>query len=64
MSEKTPNQSTGGKQRDPDLVNAEIALKRAAVKAREVARKAGTTIVIFKDGEIREVQGDSRAHPD
>ncbi len=63
MTEKTLNQDIGGKQRDPDLVNAEIALKRAAGKAREVARKAGTTIVIFKDGEIREEQGDNREYP-
>ena len=63
MTGKTPHQRSGEKQRDPDLVNAEIALKRAAGKAREIARKAGTSVVIFKDGEIREEQGDNHAHP-
>jgi hypothetical protein len=64
MTTNTPNQTTSGHERDPDLVNAEIALKRAAQKAREVARKAGTSVVILKDGEIREEQGDNHAHSD
>ena len=42
------------RQRDPDLVNAEIAIKRAARKARENARKAGVPVVIMKNGEIME----------
>ena len=45
------------KQRDPDLVNAEIAMKRAAEKAREIARKTGTSVVVFENGEIREQRG-------
>ncbi len=48
----------------PNFVDAEIALKRAAHKAREIARKAGTSVVILKDGEIREEQGDNHAHSD
>ena len=62
MTGNTPNQRSGEKQRDPDLVNAQIALKWAAGKAREIARKAGISVVIFKDGEIKEEQGDSHAH--
>ena len=58
MTIKTPDLSTSKKKRDPDLVNAEIALKRAAQKAREFARKAGTSVVILKDGEITEEQYD------
>ena len=42
------------RQRDPHLVNAEIAIKRAARKARENARKAGVPVVIMKNGEIME----------
>lgn len=40
--------------RDPDLVNAEIALKRAAKKAREEARRIGVSVVVLEDGEIKE----------
>jgi len=38
--------------RDPDLANAEIALRRAASKAREIARKTGTSVVYSVDGKI------------
>ena len=41
-----------GEQRDPDLANAEIALRRAAIKAREIARKAGTSVVYSINGKI------------
>ena len=49
------------RERDLDLVNAEIALKRAARKARENADKAGTSVVVLSDGEIREDYGDKYA---
>jgi hypothetical protein len=39
--------------RDPDLVNAEIALERAARRARERARRAGIPVAYWKDGEVR-----------
>ena len=55
---KKHDQNRSEQKRDPDLVNAEIALKRAARKAREIARKSGTSVVILKDGEIREEQSD------
>ena len=42
------------KQRDPDLVNAEIAIKRAAQKARENARRNGVPVVFIKNGQIVE----------
>ncbi len=32
---------TNIKQRTPDLINAEIAMKRVAIKAREIAQKNG-----------------------
>ena len=42
------------RQRDPGLVNAEIAIKWAAQKVRENARKAGVPVVIMKNGKIEE----------
>lgn len=51
MSEKKTNSVK--QQRDPDLINAEAAMKRAAIRAREFAQKSGTAIVILKDGVIQ-----------
>ncbi len=45
---------TNIKQRTPDLINAEIAMKRAAIKAREIAQKTGTAIVISENNIIWE----------
>ncbi|MBL1277624.1 MAG: hypothetical protein COB30_016200 [Ectothiorhodospiraceae bacterium] len=42
------------KQRDPDLINAEVAMKRAAIKAREIAGKTGTAVVTSENKVIRE----------
>lgn len=39
--------------RDPDLINAEIALRRAALRAREQARRTGTAVVYCEDGMIK-----------
>jgi hypothetical protein len=39
---------------DPDFRNAELAIRRAAVRARERARRFGHGIVIYKDGKIIE----------
>lgn len=60
MIDRTPNQSPPRKKRDPDLVNAKIAMRRSAQKAREIARKAGVPIVILKEGQIEEVPLDDR----
>ncbi len=46
--------SVDSKQRSPDMINAEIAMKRAAIKAREIASKAGTAIVTSENSVIRE----------
>ena len=60
-----PNKHTGNaRDRDPDLANAEIALKRAAQKAREKARETGVPVVIMKDGKIMEEQDNDYAHTD
>ena len=39
--------------RDPDLVNAEIALQRAARRAREKAWRHGVPVVYSEEGVIR-----------
>jgi hypothetical protein len=38
--------------RDPDMQNAERALRRAALRARERAQQTTGYIVIFRDGKI------------
>lgn len=60
MTVKTSDPTPRKQERDPDLANAEIAMQRAARKAREIARKAGISVVYLKDGEIRE----EYEHPD
>lgn len=40
--------------RDPDLVNSEGALRRAARRARELAQGSVGYVVIYRDGKIVE----------
>jgi hypothetical protein len=40
------------RERDPDLVNAEIALQRAALRAREMAWRHGVPVVYSENGVI------------
>jgi len=42
------------KQRSPDLINTEIAMKRAAIKARKIAEQTGTAVVTSENNVIRE----------
>lgn len=44
---------------DPDLRSSLAALQRAAIRAREVAQKTGTAIVISKNGVIKHLQPQS-----
>lgn len=46
--------SSQQQQRDPDLSNALIALRRAAKRAREQAMRAKNTVVVYRDGKIVE----------
>lgn len=64
MSMDTKTDLPANRPRDPDLVNAEIAMHRAARKAREIARKTGVPVVYLQDGEIREDPGTDDTHPD
>lgn len=46
---------------DPDMQEAPRALLRAARRAREVAKRAGTGVVVFRDGKVVEVSPDDDA---
>jgi len=37
---------------DPDLARVEAALIRAGARAREIARRTGTPLVIYKNGRV------------
>lgn len=49
MSPTTPSVTPT---RDPDLVNAGAALRRAARKAREFAKQTGTPCYVWRDGRV------------
>jgi hypothetical protein len=46
-------------ERDPDFINAEIALKRAAKQARLRAMHAGVGVIVLQDGRIMEERPDN-----
>jgi hypothetical protein len=52
MSNQSVDASKKSKKRDPDLAAAEIAMKRAAQKARERAIQMGSGVTVLKDGKI------------
>jgi LDH2 family malate/lactate/ureidoglycolate dehydrogenase len=54
MSGKPTCSSEKNKKRDPDLINAEIALKRAAKRARKQAKQAGIGVIVLRNGQIVE----------
>ncbi len=51
--------SNNQQKRDPDFIGAEAALKRAAHKAREIARKTDTAVVYMENGKIKEEKPDA-----
>ncbi len=59
MSTQSNHSSPTVRQRDPDFVKAETAIKRASLKARERARKLGLGVVIMKEGQIVEESPDT-----
>lgn len=61
MSAKVAGSSEKGKKRDPDFVKAEIAMQRAAKKARERAKRAGAGVVVLKDDRIVEERPEASA---
>ena len=48
--------------RDPDLANAEVALRRAAARARDIARKTGTSVVYSINGKIVKESPPEESH--
>ncbi len=54
MSGQTALPTQKNKKADSDIVNAEIALKRAAKKARKEAQKAGVGVIVLRNGQIVE----------
>ena len=58
MSARKINVPEKQKERDPDLINAEVALRRAAQKARQKAGQAGIGVVVVQDGKIVEERPD------
>jgi hypothetical protein len=61
MSAKPVVSSEKEKTRDPDFVKAEIAMQRAAQKAREKAKRIGAGVVVLKDGGIEEEHPEASA---
>jgi len=53
--------SESKKLEDPDIRLAEKALRRAALKARERARRFGHGIIIYENGKIVEKHPDKTA---
>jgi hypothetical protein len=58
MSSEKPDSTADTKKRGPDFINAEIALKRAARKARQRAQQAGSGVIVLQDGKIMEERPD------
>jgi len=48
------NRKGKSERRDPDIASAEIALRRAALRARERARRAGLKVPVYRNGQIVE----------
>lgn len=59
MSNHSVDASKKNKKRDPDLAAAEVAMKRAAQKARERARQMGLGVAVLRDGTIVEERQES-----
>ena len=48
-------------ERDPDIVQSEIAMQRAAKRARKIAQQNNTYIVIYRNGKIVKEKVDEDA---
>lgn len=46
------NQKSTKKPRDPDLVGAEVALRRAAERIHRRAAETGSAVVVVRDGKV------------
>jgi len=52
---------SNGKPKDNDLLGSHAALKRAARRALETARRTGTPCYVMKDGKIVDIARAGRA---
>lgn len=52
MNQQNTDTGNEPRKRDPDMVGAEAAMKRAAAKARERAWRAGSGVAVWKDGAV------------
>ena len=43
----------------PDLLGAERAIKRAALRAREIAMQTNTPCIVRRDGKLVDIAGES-----
>ena len=50
--------------KDPDLARVEAALIRAGARAREIARRTNTPLVIYKNGRIIMQPVEEEMHPE
>ncbi|MFO7605135.1 MAG: hypothetical protein R6W72_02360 [Desulfurivibrionaceae bacterium] len=57
MSAKAIDLEQKDRKRDPDFIKAEIAMQRAAQKAREKARRVGAGVMVLREGKIVEETG-------
>jgi hypothetical protein len=46
--------------KDPDILGSMPAMRRAAARAREVARATGTPLIIMRNGKITELDVSGR----
>ena len=46
------NQKSTKKPRDPDLVGAEVVLRRAAERVHRQAAETGSSVVVVRDGKV------------
>jgi len=56
MSAKATDREQKVGKRDPDFIKAEIAMQRAAQKAREKAKRVGSGVAVLREGKIVEEQ--------
>ena len=54
MKKQTINLNQKQLKRDPDLAAAEIAMRRAAAKARQKAQQVSAGVMLWKDGQVVE----------
>ena len=64
MNPSTPNPVPAAPPtRDPDLLNAAVALQRSARKALEIALQTGTPCYIWRDGRVVNVGAPADVAP-